>query len=210
MAHAAAREAVVVACRRLVDEGLVVGTAGNVSVRSGDHVAISPSGVDYAVLAAADVPVVAHDATVVVEAGRPSTELALHLAAYRGESVEAVVHTHSRSAVAIGLVADVLPAVHYCLADLGGPVPVVPFAPPGSAELAGLVTDALSGRAAVLLRNHGALTTGPSLGRALDRAVVLEWVADVHQRALAAGTPAVLSGVQLDDVAARLAGYFGP
>lgn len=145
-----ARAELVAAVRRLRPDGLALGTAGNLSVRHGDLVAITPSAVPYELLTPEDV----------------------------------------------------------CVADLGGPVRVVPYATPGSAELAELIRDGLEGRWAVLLRNHGAVTVGPTLERAYARSVLLEWLAATYQRACQLGEPAVVASDDLERVARMLDPYF--
>jgi L-fuculose-phosphate aldolase len=194
------RDIVVRYAKRLVPDELATGTAGNLSVRESDVVAITPSGIAYELLTPGDVALVSLDGTLMQ--GRPSTELPLHLAVYRETASAAVVHTHSPFATALGTVADQLPAIHYLVAELGGPVPVVPYATPGSDDLAQAATAALQGRSAVLLRNHGTLTVGDSLPRAYARAVLLEWLAALYYRARAFGEPSLLSEEEL----ARLAG----
>jgi L-fuculose-phosphate aldolase len=204
------RAAIVRACRDLSAAGLVVGTAGNVSVRSGELVAVTPSGVDYAVLSAADVGVHRLDGTPVEAPLAPTSELPLHLAVYRayaGSGTAAVVHTHSVAATAVSTLACELPAIHYYVAMFGGPVRVAPYATYGTGELARNVVAALRGRTACLMGSHGAVTTGPDLKTAHDRSVYLEWVCDVYLRAAAAGKPRLLPPDEIEAVAARLAGY---
>lgn len=198
----------VAACaRRLTATGLVVGTAGNVSARSGDLVAITPSGLDYEAMTAELVGV--HDlAGADVDAPlRPSSELPLHLAVYAGTDAAAIVHTHSPAATALSTVVTEVPAVHYYLAMFGDGVRVAPYAPFGSAELAANAVTALAGRRGALLANHGAVTVGATLKVALDLAVMLEWICDVYLRAAAAGTPALLSAAELAQARGALAAY---
>ena len=208
------RDEIVRACRKLSAAGLVVGTAGNVSVRAGDLVAVTPSGVDYAELAVSDVGVHRLDGTPVEARLAPTSELPLHLAVYGAEAgpgdgarTAAIVHTHSVAATAVSTLADEMPAIHYYVAMFGGAVRVAPYATYGTDELAGNAVHALRGRTACLLGSHGAVTTGPDLKTAYDRAVYLEWVCDVYLRAAAAGTPRLLPPAEIDAVAAKLAGY---
>jgi len=208
------REEIVRACRKLSAAGLVVGTAGNVSVRVGDLVAVTPSGVDYAELAASDVGVHRLDGTPVKAPLAPTSELPLHLAvygAYAGAGAEAgvaaIVHTHSVAATAVSTLADEVPAIHYYVAMFGGTVRVAPYATYGTDELASNAVHALRGRTACLLGSHGAVTTGPDLTTAYDRAGYLEWVCDVYLRAAAAGTPRLLPPGEIEAVAAKLASY---
>ena len=210
------REEIVRACRKLSAAGLVVGTAGNVSVLSGDLVAVTPSGVGYAELAAGDVGVHRLDGTPVEARLAPTSELPLHLAVYgayagagagAGAGVAAIVHTHSVAATAVSTLADEVPAIHYYVAMFGGAVRVAPYATYGTDELASNAVHALRGRTACLLGSHGAVTTGPDLTTAYDRAVYLEWVCDVYLRAAAAGTPRLLPPGEIEAVAAKLASY---
>jgi L-fuculose-phosphate aldolase len=185
-------------CRRMLRDGLVTGTSGNVSVRAGDLVAITPTGVPYEQLTAADVVVVGLDGAVVEGARAASSELPTHLAIYLATDARAVVHTHSMYATTVGLVRDELPAVHYAINALGGPIRVAPYATFGTGELATAVTRAIDGRTAALLRNHGAVTIGGTLATAYDRAVRLEWLCELYWRAASIGAPAVLSAAELE------------
>lgn len=202
------REAVAHACRRLRREGLVVGTAGNVSLRCGDLVVISPSGVDYDDLSAADVGV--HDLSgAPVEAPlAPSSELPLHLAVYESTAHCAVVHTHAPASTALSTLVDVVPASHYYTAMFGGPVRVAPYATFGSAQLAAHVAEALVDRSAALLANHGAVLVGSRLAAVLDRTAYLEYVCDVQLRAGSYPAPVrVLDEAELASVGRLLSGY---
>jgi L-fuculose-phosphate aldolase len=207
------REEIARACKNLSAAGLVVGTAGNVSIRAGDLVAVTPSGLDYAELSAADVGVHRLDGTPVEAPLAPTTELPLHLAVYRAYAspastgTAAIVHTHSVAATATSTLADELPAIHYYLAMFGGPVRVARYATYGTDELARNVVEALHGRTACLMGSHGAVTTGPDLKTAYDRSVYLEWLSDVYLRAAAAGRPRLLPPGEIEAVAAKLAGY---
>jgi L-fuculose-phosphate aldolase len=212
------REEIVRACRKLSAAGLVVGTAGNVSVLSGDLVAVTPSGVDYAELAARDVGVHRLDGTPVEAPLAPTSELPLHLAVYgayagtgtgagAGTGTAAIVHTHSVAATAVATLGDELPPIHYYVAMFGGTVRVAPYATYGTDELASNAVQALRGRTACLLGSHGAVTTGQDLKTAYDRSVYLEWVCDVYLRAAAAGTPRLLPPGEIEAVAAKLASY---
>ena len=208
MLLAAAREQVVSACRELSGTGLVVGTAGNVSVRAGDLVAVTPTGVRYAGLTPDLVGVHRLDGSPVEAPLRPSSELPLHLALYAARpEAGAVVHTHSPAATALSALVDEVPAVHYYLALFGGPVRVAPYATYGTPELARGVLEALRERSGCLMGNHGAVTVGPDLAAALDQSLSLEWLCDVYLRASAAGTPRLLAPAEIEAVVVKLGGY---
>lgn len=202
------REAVAQACKRLSREGLVVGTAGNVSVRVGDQVVISPSGVDYEAMTAADVGV--HDLSGgPIEAPlAPSSELPLHLSVYAGSDHTAIVHTHSPASSALSTVVDVVPAGHYYTAMFGGPIRVAPYATFGSPALADHVTEALQGRTAALMSNHGAVLVGSSLEKCLDQTAYLEYICEIQLRVAAYPAPQrILDDAELAKVAGLIAGY---
>lgn len=207
---AADREELVRVAGRMLAVGLVIGTSGNLSTRQGDRLLVTPSGADYDQMSAEDVVVVAvqEPGSVAQEQDRvASSELPLHRAVYRSSpEVAAVVHTHSRFATAVGLVVDELPAVHYAINGLGGPVRVAAYATFGTAELAAGVATALRGRSGVLMRNHGAVTVGATLAEAFERAVRLEWLCELWWRASCVGVPATLTGKQLREVREQAAG----
>lgn len=185
-------------------DGLVVGTAGNLSVRSGDLVAITPTSVDYDALDPGLVCVVGLDGGIVEGERAPSSELPMHLAVYHATDAAAIVHTHAPHATALATVVDELPAIHYMIAELGGPVRVAPYATFGTDELAASVMHALAGRSAVLLRSHGTLTVGDSLEQAYWRSVLLEWLAALYYRATLLGTPRLIPTGEIELVSERL------
>src|SRR5438270_137141 len=151
------REEVAAACRRLAAEGLVLGTAGNVSARAGKHVAISATGAALADATPDQITVVDLEGQVVDGQLAPTSELDLHLGVYRRYDAGAVVHTHAPMATALACVLeDELPCVHYQMLLLGGTVRVAPYRTFGTPELAESVIEALDGRTAALMANHGA------------------------------------------------------
>ncbi len=186
---------------------LVVGSSGNVSARAGDLVAVTPTGLPYAELTPELVGVHRLDGTAADAPLAPTSELPMHLAAYRLTDAAAVVHTHSTAATAVSLLVDELPALHYLIGLFGGPVRVARYATYGTDELADAMAEALDGRTACLLGNHGALTVGRTLAEAYDRAVYLEWLCDVWLRATAAGRPRLLPPEEVGRVTAKLSTY---
>src|SRR5829696_7446025 len=142
------RDEVAAAGRALAAAGLVLGTAGNVSARNGDRVAITPTGAQLASLEADDVAVVGLDDGMVVAGSlAPTSELDLHLGVYRRYGAGAVVHTHAPAATALSCVLEhELPCVHYGMLMLGGSVRVAPYATFGTPELAESVLEALEGK----------------------------------------------------------------
>jgi len=199
----AARAQLVSYSARLLDDGLAVGSAGNMSVRAGDLVAITPSGISYAEMRPDDVCLVALDGAEEQNAESPSSETPMHLAIYAAATAGAVVHTHSPEVIALSASREELPAIHYAITGLGGPVRVAPYVRFGSEGLAAAAVEALDGRSAVILRNHGAVTYGRDLAQAYERAVLLEWLARTYRLALSYGEPSILSAAELDEVTAE-------
>ena len=179
MLYEAERQQVVDTCKEMAAKGLVVGTAGNVSVRLGDHVVMSPSAVPYETMTAEDVAVVDMDGNQIEGKYKPSSECPLHLSVYKTTGAGAITHNHAPASTALGLVVDEIPVSHYYSAMFGGPIRVAPYATFGTDELAENVTNALDGRLGALMSNHGAITIGPDLAAALDKLPYLEYICEI-------------------------------
>jgi L-fuculose-phosphate aldolase len=201
------RAAVVKHCLKMQADDLTVGTSGNLSVRSGDLIAITPSGVVYDDLTPETVCVIDLDGTVVEGDLEPSSEVPMHTAVYRATDAGAVVHSHPMYCTALSVTMDEVPPVHYMLALLGGPVRVAPYARFGSPELARGSVDAMVDRTGVLLRNHGATTYGPTLAKAYTRSLYLEWVCRLYHQAKQIGEPTLLTLEQLEEVGKVIDSY---
>ena len=193
------RAEIVDALRRLEAAGLVTGTSGNVSARDPNTglIAVSPTSISYDRMQPQDVSVVDQEGE--LQEGRaPSTELPMHLAIQTGRpEAAAVVHTHSPFATALGLVLDELPVVlAEQAAAVGGPVPVVPYAPTGERAMGEAVLGA--GDAwAVIVRNHGPVCLGRSLAQAVRCAFAVEEAARAYVLARELGEPALLPDGEL-------------
>ncbi|MDQ0953484.1 L-fuculose-phosphate aldolase [Streptomyces phaeochromogenes] len=199
----------VATARRTAADALVVGTSGNVSVRVGDTVLVTPSGVPYDRLAPEDLCGVSLDGRQVLGSLVPTSELPMHLAVYRATDARAIVHTHAVHATAVSTLVTELPLIHYMAAALGGPVRVAPYATYGTEKLAENMLRALRDRTACLLQNHGTLTYGASLLQAYDRTAQLEWMCRVWLTAssLPGHTPTLLTREQVNEVGERLKEY---
>jgi len=204
------REEVIDYCLRMLTDGLTVGTSGNISVRAGENIAITPSGVDYEALSPEDVCVLALDGTQVDGLGNPSTEVPMHTVVYQFTDALAVVHTHPVYATVVGTLLPEVPRIHYMLALLGGPVRVAPYAPFGTETLARNCIVAMRDRYGVLLQNHGATTYGDSLAKAYSRSLYLEWLCRIYCEAKALGDPRLLTEAELDAVAGAVSTYGHP
>jgi len=186
------RERVAHAARRLAADGLVTGTAGNLSERSGHLIAVTPTGAELHRLDPGDIAVVDLDGEHIDGELAATSELGLHLGVYRRYDAGAVVHTHAPFATALACVLDELPVVHYQMLALGGPVRVARYATFGTPELAELTLDALDGRSAALMANHGAITYAPTIDAAMQQSTLLEWACSLYWHASAIGSPRTL------------------
>lgn len=186
------RERVAAVSRELAARGLVLGTAGNVSARDGDRVAITPTGAVLSELQAADVAVVDLDGAQLEGPLEPTSEIELHLKVLRRYETAGVVHTHSPMATALSCVLDEVPCVHYAMLALGGAVPVAPYTTFGTPALADSVVAALEGHTAALMANHGAVTHAATVEDALELSLLLEWACGVYWHAAQVGEPRAL------------------
>ena len=196
--------------QRMAADRLAVGSAGNLSIRLGDTVVMTPTSINYDQIAERNICVLDAEGVLVDGDGARSSEWPMHRRIYDLTDAGAVVHTHSPFAVAISTVCDELPAIHYSVLVLGGTtVRVAPYTTFGSDGLAGAAADALDGRFAAILQNHGAVAYGATIDEAYDRALLLEWLAEVYWRARLAGSPRILSDADLAEVseAARRHSY---
>ncbi len=170
-----AREAVRRMGLRLVETGLVIGTWGNVSVRLGDKMVITPTGADYTKLTDEDMPLV-DLATGEWEGPKPSSERGLHQAVYNERrKIGAVLHVHSPNASTLAAARRELPPILDDIAQMIGPsVRVAEYALPSTKKIVRVTMRALKGRMAALMANHGAICLGRSLDEALLCCQVLE------------------------------------
>ena len=196
----AARD-IVRCCRRLWEAGLIAGADGNVSVRLGrDRLLVTPRGLHKAELTTRDLVEVSLSGSHRRGSRRATTELDLHLRAYRRHGdCGAVVHAHPPVATAFAVAgepmpADVLPELILYLGD----VPVAPYATTGTPALGDVVEPLLARHVAVLLANHGAVTWGPDLATARIRMESLEHSARILLAARVLGRTTRLSPDQID------------
>ncbi len=183
MTPADPRAAIVAAAKTMHREGLVVGTAGNVSGRASqpDAMHITPSRTDYATLEPDAVVTVSFDGDPIEGAGLPSTESLLHGAIYRKRpDVSAVVHAHPTFASVLAVRRELIPTiVDEQIFYLGGGVEVSSYATASSPDLAAHAVDALGPRNAVLLANHGSVTVGRDPAEALEATRLVERLATI-------------------------------
>lgn len=205
--YAAIREAVVEHAPALA--ALTPGRTGNLSVRTGDAFAVTPTGVPYDSFDADDVPVVDFDGERLAGGMAPSSEVPMHTGIYRHAEPGAIVHTHSRWATTMATLGQPLPPIHYMIVAVGRRVPVADYAPFGTEELAANVVAAMdeADSDAAILANHGLVVTGPDLETALENTHHVEDLCRLYLQATAVGEPNTLTDDQLADVEARFEGY---
>ncbi|HEY8588089.1 MAG TPA: class II aldolase/adducin family protein [Naasia sp.] len=195
------REQLVASARHLAARGLSPGSSGNLSLRTGATVLLTPTGSSLSRVLPEDLAEVALDDGRVLS-GRPSKELPLHLAVYAERDASAVVHLHSPYATAIACLppaadgtAALPPLTPYRVMRLGA-VPVAPYAAPGSADLADGVRRLAGAHAAMLLASHGPVAAAASLDAAVDLAEELETAAQLTLLTAGRG-PVLLSADQV-------------
>ena len=211
MTEAQKRKAIVAACLRLDRDGLNRGASGNVSVRHGDAMLITPSAVPYDDLKPsmiARMPIGDEDGAW-EGSHKPSSEWRFHRDILRARpDAGAVVHTHAPWCAVLAVARKPIPAIHYMIAAFGGTeIPVAPYARYGTAALSKNIVKAMGSMNGCLMANHGMLTCGPDLTRAMWLAGELEALAHQHYHALAIGGGHVLSDRQIAETAKGFASY---
>jgi L-fuculose-phosphate aldolase len=188
--------------------GVNRGTSGNVSVRAGGGFLVTPSAFPYERMRPSDVVEMGLDGSVKGR-GTPSTEWRFHASVYAARpEAQAIVHAHPIHATALSCLRRALPPFHYMVAVAGGTtVTCARYATFGTQELADAAVEALVGRRACLLANHGLLAFGGSLEKALALAVEVEALCEQYLAALAVGEPTLLSEEEMRDVLARFRTY---
>lgn len=198
----AERKAVADLYQELGQCGLILGSSGNVSLRAGDSMVITPSGGAPERVRARDMVVMTLDGDAPGDP-TPSSEWPMHAAIYRTTpEAGCIVHTHADACTALACLQEPLPAFHYMVLQFGGAtVPCAPYVTFGTPALADYAAKAIEGHSACLLANHGMIVHGRDPAQALDRARLLESLCRQYLMARAAGTPRLLTQDEL--VAAR-------
>jgi L-fuculose-phosphate aldolase len=190
--------------KEILRSNLTIGTWGNISCRvpNEECFIITPSGMNYETLDADDVVVLDYNGTVLSGNRKPSIELPLHLAVYKArEDVQAIIHTHSPYASAMAVARKDIPATVEDLVQIvGGNVRVNEYALPGTHQLGINTLNALEGRNAVLLANHGALGVGRDLDEALRVCQIVEKSAKINIFAQLMGGAVELSNQDIEEM----------
>lgn len=203
------RAALVAAARKAAALGLNPGRSGNLSARVAGGFLVTPSGLAYDLLQPGDI--VRLDAQGQAARGQrtPSSEWRLHRDVYaRRPEAAAVVHTHAPFATTLACLRRGIPAFHYEVAFAGGAdIRCSPYATFGTQALSDRALEALEGRRACLLANHGAVALGGTLAEALGLAEKVEALARLYWQALQLGEPPLLDGVEMATVLEKFAAY---
>ncbi len=205
----AKRDAIIAYCLKMNRSGLNRGTSGNISVRHGDGLLITPTSMAYEDMCVEDI--VRLD-----ETGAPhgrneaSSEWRFHRDILQSRrDVNAVVHAHPVACTTLAILGKSIPPLHYMVAVCGGPdIRCAPYAIFGSEELSRHAVAALEGRTACLLAHHGMIAVGATLEQAMWRAEEVEALAAQYHGCLALGQePPLLTAAQIDAVLAKIDGY---
>lgn len=177
-------------CLEMTRLGLNQGTAGNVSVRYGDGMLITPTGIPYEKLTEQSIVFV--DAEGRHEEGKlPSSEWRFHQVVYQTRAdANAVVHNHAVNCTAVSILNRPIPAIHYMIAAAGGnSIPCAPYATFGTRKLSEYVAEAIKDRKATLLQHHGLIACEENLDKALWLAHEVEVLARLYLTTLAIVDP---------------------
>jgi L-fuculose-phosphate aldolase len=207
--EAALREEVSTAALAMSRQGLSPGRSGNVSARWRDGMLITPTGMEYELLAPADIVYMSAKGKARAGSRKPSSEHHLHTAIYAAKpEVNAIVHCHSLNATALACAHKCIPAFHYMVAVAGGAdIPLAPYATFGTPALAAAVTAVMAGRKACLMAHHGQIATGACLKDALYLAGEVEAMSAQYRAVLQMGSVHIIGAAEMRRVIAKFAGY---
>jgi len=205
------RRQIVAVYREIDRRGLIVASAGNVSHRASGGMIITPSGCSAETLEPGALVPMTLDGEARGDTA-PSSEWAMHAAIYQAfQSAQCVVHTHADACTALACLNEALPAFHYMIANFGGDdVRCAPYVTFGTPELAQLAVQALDGRSACLLANHGMIVHAPTADRALTNAIVLETLCRQYLLARSAGSVRLLTAEEMRAAHERYRSYGQP
>lgn len=189
----------------LWEHDLIRLSAGNVSLHDGEgHVAITPARLRYDHMKPQDISIVDLNGNLIDGALKPSSETPMHTAILRAmPEVRGVVHTHAVHAIALAVAGVELPVICAEVLAIGGPVPVAPYACPGSAEAGDIAVEVFKSRPGLktlMLRNHGMVAIGPTLYDAYESAYNFQTAAEIFSIASHFGTPTALTQEQIEEI----------
>ncbi len=204
------REQLIKYGQKLATTGLTKGTGGNLSVfdREKGYMAITPSGIDWFEIQPEDIVIMDLDGNKVEGDREPSSEWEMHLMPYRTrDDINAVIHAHTMYATVLGCLHWDLPATHYMIALAGPTVRCAQYATYGSHELAVNSSEAMKGRRAVILANHGILAGAQDLLNAFNIVDEIEYCSEIYLRAKSVGEPIILPTTEMSLMANKFKTY---
>jgi L-fuculose-phosphate aldolase len=202
------RQSIIDACLRMNVLGINQGTSGNISLRHGDGMLVTPTSTPYEAMKPEQIVYMHldgnHD-----PAQRPSSEWRFHRDILKARpEVQAIVHAHPPYSTMLAIMGMEIPPVHYMVAVAGGDtIRCAPYATFGTQELSEHAVHALEGRMACLLAHHGMIAVGPSLPKAMWLAAEVETLSRQYHGCLQIGTPPLLPKEEIEKVRVRMAGY---
>ena len=198
------RQEMVETCRAMDAKGINQGTAGNLSLRYGAGFLITPSSMPYDIMQAEDIVEMGWDGTYVGR--RPSSEWRFHRDILKTRTdMNVVLHCHSLYATSVACHHRTIPAFHYMVGVMGGTtLRCARYATYGTQGLSDAAIEALEGRKACLLGQHGQIALGKTLNAALWMAIEVETLARMYQQALVLGEPPVLPDDEMERVIAQM------
>lgn len=177
----------------LVNNNLVVWTAGNVSGRDPECglIVIKPSGVRYDALTPESMVVVDLEGNIKEGTYKPSSDTRAHLYIYQHRlDIHGIVHTHSTFATAFAALGRSIPARLTAICDeFGGPIPCGNYAKVGGDEIGREVIRVIGNSPATLMKNHGVFAIGKTAEEAVKAAVMAEDAARTMFYAFLLGNP---------------------
>lgn len=196
-------------CKKMNAVGLNQGTSGNASIRVDKGLLITPSGLDYDKVSPSDMVKIDYEGKILRGGKAPSSEWHFHCRVMAAKpKAGALLHTHSINATTLACLGRGIPPFHYMIAVAGGrDIKCAPYATFGTEKLAGAVLEALDGRLACLMANHGMIVLGRDIEDAFKRAVEIETLAAQYLKALAIGIPQLLTIGEMEVVLDKFKTY---
>ncbi len=206
MKYVSVREQLLDTVTKATEVDLIRLSAGNISMRTGDGlIAITPSGVKYRHMTMADISIIDLEGNL-IEGLKPSSETPMHTAIYRHlPNVNSICHTHSSFAITFAMLGKDIPVANLELVVCGAPIPVAPWACPGTPKAGEVTVEIFKERPelkVVLLRKHGLVAIGSALDHAFDMAFNAEVGFQAYYHALQLGNPELITTEQLAEIKA--------
>ena len=186
---------------KLVDSGLVVGAGGNLSMRDGEFMYISPSGFDLKETKDEDWVKVNIDTGEIFSDLKPSSEILMHLECFRrNQDINAVLHAHPSYSVAVSSTGQNIPPMFPDFPAMVKNVAYIDYVIPTTHVLADAVAEVVADNQAIIMRNHGVLTVGTTMKEAFFYMQLTEEAAKVYAISASIGKPRILTEKECNDL----------